>query len=150
MNEQIGELLVKENLLTAEQLRQARDDARVQGSRVGAQITKLGFLDENDLTDFVAKQYGVPSIDLEEFEIEQVVIQLIPEDVATKHTVIPVNRAGSTLILATSDPSNIFALDDIKFLTGYNIQPVVAAEDAIRRAIDKYYDQSTSLEEVMK
>jgi type IV pilus assembly protein PilB len=149
VNERIGELLVKENLLTAVQLRQARDDARVQGSRLGAQITKLGFLDENDLTDFVAKQYGVPSIDLEEFEIEQAVIQLIPEDVATKHTVVPVNRAGSTLIVATSDPSNIFALDDIKFLTGYNIQPVVAAEDAIRRAIDKYYDQSTSLEDVM-
>jgi type IV pilus assembly protein PilB len=149
VNEQIGELLVKENLLTADQLRQARDDARTKGSRLGAQITELGYLDENDLTDFVAKQYGVPSINLEEFEIDAVVIRLIPEEVATKHTVIPVNRAGSTLILATSDPSNIFALDDIKFLTGYNIQAVVAAEDAIRRAIDKYYDQSTSLEDVM-
>ncbi len=149
MNDQIGELLVKENLLTAEQLRQARDDARSKGSRLGAQITQLGYLDENDLTDFVAKQYGVPSINLEEFEIDAAVIRLIPEDVASKHTVIPVNRAGSTLILATSDPSNIFALDDIKFLTGYNIQAVVAAEDAIRRAIDKYYDQSTSLEDVM-
>jgi type IV pilus assembly protein PilB len=149
VNDQIGELLVKENLLTAEQLRQARDDARSKGSRLGAQITQLGYLDENDLTDFVAKQYGVPSIDLEEFEIDAAVIRLIPEDVASKHTVIPVNRAGSTLILATSDPSNIFALDDIKFLTGYNIQAVVAAEDAIRRAIDKYYDQSTSLEDVM-
>ena len=149
MNDQIGELLVKENLLTADQLRQARDDARAKGSRLGAQITQLGYLDENDLTEFVAKQYGVPSIDLEEFEIDAVVIRLVPEDVATKHNVIPVNRAGSTLILATSDPSNIFALDDIKFLTGYNIQAVVAAEDAIRRAIDKYYDQSTSLEDVM-
>jgi len=149
VNDQIGELLVKENLLTAEQLRKARDGARTQGSRLGAQITQLGYLDENDLTEFVAKQYGVPSINLEEFEIDPAVIRLIPEDVATKHTVIPVNRAGSTLILATSDPSNIFALDDIKFLTGYNIQAVVAAEDAIRRAIDKYYDQSTSLEEVM-
>ncbi len=149
MNDQIGELLVKENLLTAEQLRQARDDARAKGERLGAQITKLGFLEENDLTEFVAKQYGVPSIDLGEFEIDAAVIRLIPEEVATKHTVIPVNRAGSTLILATSDPSNIFALDDIKFLTGYNIQAVVAAEDAIRRAIDKYYDQSTSLEDVM-
>jgi type IV pilus assembly protein PilB len=149
VNDQIGELLVKENLLTADQLRQARDDARTKGSRLGAQITELGYLDENDLTDFVAKQYGVPSIDLEEFEIDAAVIRLIPEEVATKHTVIPVNRAGSTLILATSDPSNIFALDDIKFLTGYNIQAVVAAEDAIRRAIDKYYDQSTSLEDVM-
>jgi type IV pilus assembly protein PilB len=149
VNDQIGELLVKENLLTADQLRQARDDARTKGSRLGAQITQLGYLDENDLTEFVAKQYGVPSIDLEEFEIDAAVIRLIPEEVATKHTVIPVNRAGSTLILATSDPSNIFALDDIKFLTGYNIQAVVAAEDAIRRAIDKYYDQSTSLEDVM-
>jgi len=149
VNDQIGELLVKENLLTADQLRQARDDARTKGSRLGAQITQLGYLDENDLTEFVAKQYGVPSIDLEEFEIDAAVIRLVPEEVATKHTVIPVNRAGSTLILATSDPSNIFALDDIKFLTGYNIQAVVSAEDAIRRAIDKYYDQSTSLEDVM-
>ena len=76
-------------------------------------------------------------------------IELVPEEVATKHSVIPVNRAGSTLILATSDPSNIFALDDIKFLTGYNIQPVVASEESIRRCIDQYYDQSSSLEDVM-
>ena len=149
MNERIGELLVKENLLSAEQLRKAREETRTKGGRLGAQITQLGFLDENELTDFVAKQYGVPSINLDEFEIEPAVIQLIPEEVAVKHTVIPVNRAGSTLILATADPSNIFALDDIKFLTGYNIQPVVAAEEAIRRAVEKYYDQSASLEEVM-
>jgi type IV pilus assembly protein PilB len=149
VNERIGELLVKENLLSAEQLRKAREETRTKGGRLGAQITQLGFLDENELTDFVAKQYGVPSINLDDFEIEPAVIQLIPEEVAVKHTVIPVNRAGSTLILATADPSNIFALDDIKFLTGYNIQPVVAAEEAIRRAVEKYYDQSASLEEVM-
>jgi type IV pilus assembly protein PilB len=149
VNERIGELLVKGNLLSAEQLRKAREETRTKGGRLGAQITQLGFLDENELTDFVAKQYGVPSINLDEFEIEPAVIQLIPEEVAVKHTVIPVNRAGSTLILATADPSNIFALDDIKFLTGYNIQPVVAAEEAIRRAVEKYYDQSASLEEVM-
>jgi type IV pilus assembly protein PilB len=149
VNERIGELLVKQNLLTAEQLRKARDETRTSGRRLGAQITELGFLDEADLTDFVAKQYGVPSINIDDFEIDPAVIQLVPEEVATKHTVIPVNRAGSTLILATSDPSNIYALDDIKFLTGYSIQPVVAAEEAIRRGIDKYYDQSTSLEDVM-
>jgi type IV pilus assembly protein PilB len=149
VNEQIGELLVKQNLLTAEQLRKARDEVRSRGGRLGAQITQLGFLDEAELRDFIAKQYGVPSIKLDEFEIEPAVIQLIPEDVATKHTVVPVNRAGSTLVVATADPSNIFALDDIKFLTGYNIEPVVAAEESIRRAIDKYYDQSTSLEDVM-
>ena len=149
MNERIGELLVKENLLSAEQLAKAREESRTKGGRLGAQITSLGYLDENELTDFVAKQYGVPSINLDEFEIESSVIQLIPEEVASKHTVIPVNRAGSTLILATADPSNIFGLDDIKFLTGYNIQPVVAAEEAIRRAIDRNYDQTTSIEDVM-
>jgi type IV pilus assembly protein PilB len=149
VNERIGELLVKQNLLTASQLQEARDASRTKGRRLGAQITELGFLDEADLSDFVAKQYGVPSINIDEFEIEPAVIRLIPEEVATKHTVIPVNRAGSTLILATADPSNIYALDDIKFLTGYNIQAVVASEEAIHRAIDKYYDQSTSLEDVM-
>ena len=149
MNERIGELLVKENLLSAEQLAKAREEGRAKGERLGAQITSLGYLDESELTEFVAKQYGVPSINLDEFEIESSVIQLIPEEVAAKHTVIPVNRAGSTLILATADPSNIFGLDDIKFLTGYNIQPVVAAEEAIRRAIDRNYDQTTSIEDVM-
>jgi type IV pilus assembly protein PilB len=149
VNERIGELLVRENLLSAEQLRKAREESRTSGSRLGAQITKLGYLDETELSEFVAKQYGVPSIDLDQFEIEAAVIQLIPEDVAVKHTVIPVNRAGSTLILATADPSNIFAIDDIKFLTGYNIQAVVASEDAIKRAIDRYYDKSSSLEDVM-
>jgi len=149
VNERIGELLVKENLLTAEQLREARAEAKGTGDRLGAQITKLGYLDETELADFVAKQYGVPSINLDEFQIDRAVIELVPEEVATKHNVIPVNRAGSTLILATSDPSNIFALDDIKFLTGYNIQPVVASEAAIRRCVDQYYDQSSSLEDVM-
>ncbi len=149
MNERIGELLVKENLLTTEQLRQARDAARDGGSRLGAQITKLGYLQEAELTDFVAKQYGVPAIDLDEFEIDPAVIQLIPEEVAVKHTVLPVNRAGSTLIIATADPSNIVAIDDIKFLTGYNVEVVVAAEDAIKRAVDRYYDQNMGIDEVM-
>ena len=149
MNERIGELLVKENLLSADQLDQAREQATTKGQRLGAQITQLGFLDEQELTEFVAKQYGVPSIHLAEFEIDSEVVQLIPEDVARKHNVVPVNRAGSTLILATADPSNIFALDDIKFLTGYNIQPVVASEEAIRNSIETYYEQEDLLEEVM-
>ncbi len=149
MNERIGELLVKQNLLSADQLRKAREGASVEGGRVGAQITKLGFLDESELTDFVAKQYGVPSINLDDFEIDPEVMALIPEDVAAKHVVVPVNRAGSTLILATADPSNIFALDDIKFLTGYSVQPVVASEEAIKRTIETYYDPVSALDEVM-
>ncbi len=151
MNERIGELLVKENLLSSEQLLKAREEAASGGKRLGAQITALGFMDENELTEFVAKQYGVPSINLDDFTIEPEVLALIPEDVANKHGVVPVNRAGSTLILATADPSNIFALDDIKFLTGYNIQPVVASEDAIRTAIETYYAEPDEdlLEDVM-
>ncbi|MCH7598330.1 MAG: type IV-A pilus assembly ATPase PilB [Myxococcales bacterium] len=149
MNERIGELLVKENLLSADQLNKARTGAAAKGKRLGAEITELGFLEESELTDFVAKQYGVPSINLDEFQVDSEVVQLIPEDVAVKHCVVPVNRAGSTLILATADPSNIFALDDIKFLTGYNIQPVVASEEAIKRAIEKHYEQADVLDEVM-
>ena len=149
MNERIGELLVKENLLSADQLSKARTGAAAKGKRLGAEIPELGFLEESELTDFVAKQYGVPSINLDEFQVDPEVVQLIPEDVAVKHCVVPVNRAGSTLILATADPSNIFALDDIKFLTGYNIQPVVASEEAIKRAIEKHYEQADVLDEVM-
>ncbi len=149
LNERIGELLVRENLLSAEQLQQARSEAAAKGGRLGAQITKLGLLEEAELTEFVAKQYGVPSIDLDEFEVDPEVVALIPEDVALKHNVVPVNRAGSTLILATADPSNIYALDDIKFLTGYNIQAVVASEEAIKRGIEKYYEQTSDLDDVM-
>jgi len=149
LNERIGELLVRENLLSSEQLRKAREEAKESGGRLGAQITRLGFLQENELSEFVAKQYGVPDIDLEEFDIDPAVLSLVPEDVALKHTVIPVNRAGSTLILATADPSNIFAIDDIKFLTGYNVEVVVASEEQIKRAIDTHYDQATSLDDVM-
>jgi len=149
LNERIGELLVKQNLLTTEQLRKAREEAKSQGQRLGAQITKLGFLQENQLSEFVAKQYGVPDINLDEFDIDPAVIQLIPEEVAQKHSVVPVNRAGSTLILATADPSNIFAIDDIKFLTGYNVEVVVASEEQIKRAIDRYYDKATALDDIM-
>ena len=149
MNERIGQLLVKENLISADQLSKARDEATVKGQRLGAQITQLGFLDEGELTDFVAKQYGVPSMDLDQIEIDPEVAQLIPQEVVQKHNVMPINRAGSTLILATADPSNIFALDDIKFLTGYNIQPVVASEEAIRRCIEANYQQDDLLNQVM-
>ena len=149
LNERIGELLVQENLLTTEQLRKAREEAKEGGARLGAQITKLGFLQENELNEFVARQYGVPDIDLDEFEVDPSVIQLIPEDVCQKHTVIPVNRAGSTLVLAISDPSNIFAIDDVKFLTGYNVEVVVASEEQIRRAIDRHYEKASSLDDIM-
>ncbi len=149
MNDRIGELLVQKSLLSEEQLQKAKGEAEASGTRVGYQMTKLGFIEEAELAEAVSNQYGVPMITLDDFEVDPDVIALVPEDVAQKHTILPVNRAGSTLIVATSDPSNIFAVDDIKFLTGYNVEVVVAAEESIRRAIDKYYDTSASLDEVM-
>ena len=149
MNDRIGELLVQKNFLTPEQLDRAKDETRVAGTRLGLELTKLGFIKEDDLAEVISNQYGVPSISLDDFEVDPEVIKLIPEDVATKHTIIPVNRAGSTLIVAMSDPSNIFAVDDVKFLTGYDVEVVVSAEEAIRRAIEKYYDTGASLDDVM-
>jgi len=145
----LGELLVRENLITVQQLQQAQMEQRQKGGRLGQSLTKLGIIDENELTSFLSKQYGVPSINLAEFDIDPEVISLIPQEVADKHQVIPVNRAGSTLILAMSDPSNIFAIDDIKFLTSYNIEVVVASENQISEAIDKYYASSYGFEDVM-
>ena len=149
MSDRIGELLVQKNLLSHDDLEQAKEEAKVTGSRVGFQLTKMGLVNEDELAEAISAQYGVPTINLDDFEVVPDVVKLIPEDVAVKHTIMPVNRAGSTLIIATADPSNIFAIDDVKFLTGYNVEVVVAAEEAIRRAIDKYYDTSSSIDDVM-
>jgi type IV pilus assembly protein PilB len=144
-----GELLIRNKLITEDQLAKASEEQKVQGGRLGTSLVKLGFIKEEELTAFLSKQYGVPSINLSEFEIDSSVRQLIPAEVAQKYHLIPINRAGSTLIVAMSDPSNIFAIDDIKFMTGYNVEVVVASEASIKLAIDKYYDQSASLAEVM-
>lgn len=147
----LGELLVKNNLITKEQLVKSLEEQKESGGqlRLGTILIKNGLIGEPDLTSFLSKQYGVPSINLAEFEIDSAVIKIIPPEISSKYQIIPVNRAGSTLIVAMSDPSNIFAIDDIKFMTGYNVEVVVASETAIRGALDKYYDQSASLAEVM-
>jgi type IV pilus assembly protein PilB len=150
MAEKLGELLVRDNLITPAQLQQALEEQKRTGGRLGANLTRLGFLKEEELTDFLSKQYGVPSINLSDFEVEAAVIQLIPEEVAHKHTVIPINRVGSTLIIAMADPSNIFAQDDIKFLTGYNIEVVVAPENSIQDAVERYYDAQSNLDDVLE
>ncbi|KIH76914.1 type IV pilus assembly protein PilB [Geoalkalibacter ferrihydriticus] len=146
----LGELLVRNKLITSDQLEKAVAEQKSHGGRLGASLIKLGFLHDEELSAFLSKQYGVPSINLDEFEIEPAVIRLIPADIAQKYQVLPVNRAGSTLIIAMSDPSNIFAIDDIKFMSGYNIEVVVASEASIKAAIDRYYDQSQSLADVME
>ena len=147
----LGELLVRENLISLQQLQKAQDDQKKAGGRIGYHLTKLGFIEESELTNFLSKQYGVPSINLKEFDIDGEVVRLVPKEVAEKHQCIPVNRAGASLILAMSDPSNIYAIDDIKFLTGYNIEVVVASEQAIKEALEKYYaEKGPSYEEVME
>ena len=135
----LGELLVRQNLISIAQLKRAQDAQAKDGGRLGYHLIKTGAIEEHKLTEFMAKQYGVPAINLKDFEIDPEVLKLIPREIAEKHLVIPVNRAGSALIVAISDPANITALDDLKFLTGYNIETVVASEMAIREAIDHYY-----------
>ena len=147
----LGELLVANNLITKEQLTKALEEQKEAGGqyRLGSILIKNNFVGEQDLTSFLSKQYGVPSINLADLEVDQAVSKIIPAEIAQKYQIIPVNRAGSTLIIAMSDPSNIFAIDDIKFMTGYNVEVVVASETAIKTAIDKLYDQSASLADVM-
>jgi type IV pilus assembly protein PilB len=147
----LGDLLVANNLITRENLASSLEEQKESSGqlRLGTILIKNGFISEQDLTSFLSKQYGVPSINLSELEVDPAVTKIIPGDVAQKYQIIPVNRAGNTLIVAMSDPSNIFAVDDIKFMTGYNIEVVVASEAAIKAAIDKFYDQSASLADVM-
>ncbi len=145
----LGELLVRNDLINAQQLNQALDDQKLNGGRLGTCLVRLGFVKEEELSAFLSKQYGVPSINLNDFEIEADVIRHVPADIAQKYQIVPVNRAGSTLIVAMNDPSNLFAIDDLKFMTGFNIEVVVATESAIKAAIDKYYDQSATFADVM-
>ena len=150
MSGRLGELLVRENLISVQQLRKAQEDQQRHGTRIGASLIKTGAIEESKLTDFLSKQYGVPAINLKEFDIDLEIIKLVPRDVAEKHLVVPVNRAGPSLIVAMCDPSNIFAVDDLKFLTGYTIETVVASEVAIREAIERYYaEKGPSLEEIV-
>ncbi|MHB8878512.1 MAG: ATPase, T2SS/T4P/T4SS family, partial [Myxococcaceae bacterium] len=150
MSGRLGELLVRENLISVQQLRKAQEEQQKNGSRIGTALIKTGAIEESKLTDFLSKQYGVPAINLKDFDIDAEMIKLVPKDVAEKHLVIPVNRAGPSLIVAMCDPSNIYAVDDLKFLTGYNIEPVVASEPSIREAIEKYYaEKGPSLEDIV-
>jgi len=147
----LGEILVKNNLITREQLGKALEEQKLSGNqlRLGTILIKQNLLSEEDLTSFLSRQYGVPIVKLADYEIDPAVTKIIPPEVVQKYQLVPVNRAGATLIVAVSDPSNLFALEDIKFMTGYNIEMVVASELDIKASIDKYYDQSASLADVM-
>ncbi len=135
----IGELLLKEKRISTEQLQQALNHQKANGGRLGYNLVKMGFVKDEDITSLLSKQYGVPSINLTQFDIDLGVIKLIPAETAHKYQIIPLSRAGATLTIAMTDPTNVFAMDDIKFMTGYNVEPVVASESAVGDAIQKYY-----------
>jgi type IV pilus assembly protein PilB len=135
----IGELLLKERRITPEQLQQALAHQKANGGKLGFNLVKLGFVRDEEITALLSRQYGVPSINLADFDIDPGVIKLIPAETAQKYQIIPLSRAGATLTIAMTDPTNVFAMDDIKFMTGYNVEPVVASETAVVDAIQKYY-----------
>jgi type IV pilus assembly protein PilB len=146
MSAKLGEILVRENLITSQQLREALDYQRANGGRLGSNLVKLGIISDDVITAVLSRQYGVPSINLELFQIDSETIKLINQDVAVKYAVLPVSKVGATLTLAMADPTNVFAMDDIKFMTGLNVEPVVASEASILAAIAKYYATSKEIE----
>src|SRR6476646_11639199 len=146
----IGELLLKEKRITPDQLQTALNHQKANGGKLGFNLVKLGIVKDDEITALLSKQYGVPSINLTQFEIDAAVIKLIPAETAHKYQIVPLSRAGATLTIAMTDPTNVFAMDDIKFMTGFNVEPVVASETDINEAIGKFYGEASSVEELSK
>ncbi len=148
MSQRLGDLLVKEKIITPEQLEQANKTQKEQSCRLGSALVKLGFLTDEDVTNFLSRQYGVPAINLSYFEIDQAVVKLIPFETAKRYQILPLSRVGASLTIAMVDPTNVFAMDDIKFMTGFNIEPVVASESSILSGIEKAYGSATKEEDL--
>ena len=152
MSQRLGDLLVKEKVITREQLEQATKVQKETNCRLGSALVKLGYLTDEDVTNFLSRQYGVPAINLTYFEIDPAVVKLIPFETAKRYQILPLSRVGASLTIAMVDPTNVFAMDDIKFMTGFNIEPVVASESSIQEGIEKAYGTSNQedLETVMQ
>ena len=150
MSSRLGEILVKDSLISADQLKQALDYQKKNGGRLGTCLVKLGLVSDDDITAVLSRQYGVPSINLKFYEVDPAVIKLVPQETAVRYQIVPLSRVGSTLTIAMTDPTNVFAMDDIKFMTGFNVEPVVASETAISEAIHKFYGEVESVEELDK
>ena len=144
--DKFGEVLLNSGKITAKQLQEALTYQREQGGRIGATLVKLGFLSERELVDFLSKHFKVPAIDLDGMEVDESVLKIIPPDIARKYTILPISKTGATVTMAMIDPTNVFAMDDVKFMTGYKVEPVVAAESSIRGAIDRYYGTTHAIE----
>ncbi|MDX1996757.1 MAG: type IV-A pilus assembly ATPase PilB [Thermoanaerobaculia bacterium] len=141
-----GELLTRSGKITEEQLQMALALQKEQGGRLGTNLVKQGLMTDRELTQFLSQHFGVPAVDLDSMDIDEAVIKIIPADIARKYTILPVSKAGATVTLAMTDPSNVFAMDDVKFMTGYKVEPVVASELAIRGSIDHYYGSTHAIE----
>ena len=135
----LGDLLLKEKRISPEQLQEALNHQRQKGGKLGFTLVSLGFVKESEITALLSKQFGVPSIAISQFEIDPAVVKLIPAETAQKYQIIPLSRSGATLTIAMTDPTNVFAMDDIKFMTGYNVEPVVASETEVDDALQRYY-----------
>jgi type IV pilus assembly protein PilB len=144
MSQRLGDLLVKEKVISPEQLEQALKVQKETGSRLGSILVKLNFLTDEEVTNFLSRQYGVPAINLAYFEIDPAVVKLIPYEAAKRYQILPLSRVGASLTIAMVDPTNVFAMDDIKFMTGFNIEPVVASESSILDGIEKSYGAVSS------
>jgi type IV pilus assembly protein PilB len=152
MSQRLGDLLVKEKVITPEQLEQATKVQKETNCRLGSALVKLGFMSDEDVTNFLSRQYGVPAINLSYFEIDASVVKLIPFETAKRYQILPLSRVGASLTIAMVDPTNVFAMDDIKFMTGFNIEPVVASESSILEGIEKAYGTThqEDLDQVMQ
>ncbi|MFZ0333683.1 MAG: type IV-A pilus assembly ATPase PilB [Candidatus Acidiferrales bacterium] len=150
MSSRLGEILVRDSVISQDQLKQALDYQKREGGRLGTCLVKLGIVSDEDITAVLSRQYGVPSINLKFYEVDPSVIKLIPQETAVRYQIVPLSRVGSTLTIAMTDPTNVFAMDDIKFMTGFNVEPVVASETAIVEAIGKFYGAVESVEELDK
>src|SRR5213078_4049294 len=143
VNRRLGDLLVADGLLTPAQLQKALGEQRGSTEKLGSILIKLGFINEEQLIGFLSRQYGVPSITLAQLEIDPAVLRLVPAPIAKKYEVIPVRKMGNSLALAMADPTNVFALDDIAFMTNLQVLPLVASQTAVRKAIDRNYESRT-------
>ena len=143
VNRRLGDLLVADGLLTPAQLQKALSEQRGSTEKLGSILIKLGFINEEQLIGFLSRQYGVPSITLAQLDIDPAVLRLVPAPIAKKYEVIPVRKMGNSLALAMADPTNVFALDDIAFMTNLQVLPLVASQTAVRKAIDRNYESRT-------
>jgi type IV pilus assembly protein PilB len=146
MSAKLGETLLKDNLITPQQLKEALDYQRINGGRLASTLVKLGMLSDEEVTAMLSRQYGVSSVNLDLFEVDPAAVALVPQETAERYSVLPLSRVGATLTLAMVDPTNVFAIDDIKFMTGLSVEPVVVSETALNNAIAKYYGTSRELE----